>query len=132
MRGFAPQEASARRAKLVFPAPDLLGADRLLEREHEPGADRLHDPGVPASSRISGSGWYVWTLGLTKRIVPPPGTVGVRFANSARLATSTPGVPGPPTNLCVETKTASLYASCPSSRSGDGFMSIGRYGAAAA
>jgi hypothetical protein len=50
--------------------------------------------GVPASSRISAAAWYVWTLGLTKRIVPPPGTVGVRFAKSPRFATSTPSRAG--------------------------------------
>ena len=48
------------------------------------------------------------------------------IARNCRLATSTPGVPGPPMNLCGEMKTASLVASAA------GFMSIGRYGAAAA
>ena len=47
-------------------------------------------------------------MGLTKRIVPPPGTEGTRLRMSQRLVTSTPGVPGPPMNLCGETKTASL------------------------
>ena len=34
--------------EVVLAPPDLLGADRLLEREHEPGADRLDDRGRAA------------------------------------------------------------------------------------
>jgi hypothetical protein len=59
-------------------------------------------------------------------IVPPPGTEGTLLRKSELFATRRPGVPGPPTNLWGETNTASLYASCPSGTSGDGFMSIGR------
>ena len=69
-------------------------------------------------------------MGLTNRIVPPPGTVGTRLRNSDRFAISTPGVPGPPTNLCGETNTASFHASRSPFASGGGFMSIGRYGPA--
>ena len=43
MFGLLPQDASARRANAALAPADLLGADRLLEREHEPGADRLDD-----------------------------------------------------------------------------------------
>ena len=42
--------------------------------------------------------------------MPPPGTAGTRFWKRRLLATSTPGVPGPPTNLCGERKTASFQA----------------------
>ena len=82
--------------------------------------------GVPPSSRIAGSGWYRCPVGVTNRMVPPPGTEGTRLRTSQRLATRTPGVPGPPMNLCGETKTASLYASGPFGMSGAAFMSIGR------
>src|SRR5690606_39751642 len=52
--------------------------------------------------------------------------------NSARLATSTPGVPGPPINLCGERKIASLYANAPSGPLPCMFISISTYGPAAA
>jgi len=45
---------------------------------------------------------------LTKATVPPPGTVGTAFLNNAFLATSIPGVCGPPMNLWGEMKTASM------------------------
>ena len=43
MFGFAPHDASARRAKSCSRRRISSRADRLLEREHEPGADRLDD-----------------------------------------------------------------------------------------
>ena len=42
--------------------------------------------------------------------MPPPTTSGTRLCSSERRTTSTPGVPGPPTNLCGLMNTASLYA----------------------
>jgi hypothetical protein len=71
--------------------------------------------GVPPSSRTSASGWYDASVGLTNRTVPPEGTVGTARRSRSRFATRTPGVPGPPTNLCGDRNTASLSA-----------MSIGR------
>ena len=47
---------------------------------------------------------------LTKNTVPPPHWWGVEFLNKLFLATSTPGLSTPPTNLCIEKKMASLYA----------------------
>ena len=38
-----------------------------------------------------------------------PGIDGTAFANSRFLASSTPGVPGPPTNLWHEMKAASCH-----------------------
>ena len=55
MFGLRPQDASARRTKRVLAPADLVGADRLLEREHEPGADRLDDrrrAGLLADRRV--------------------------------------------------------------------------------
>ena len=43
MFGFSAHESSARRAKSMLAAADLIAPDRLLEREHESGADRLDD-----------------------------------------------------------------------------------------
>jgi hypothetical protein len=63
--------------------------------------------GVPPSSRWAISGWKSCPSALTYATVPPPTTTGMRFVNSARFATSTPGVPGPPISLCVEMNTAS-------------------------
>ena len=45
MCGLARHEARARRAKLVLAVADLVAADLLLQREHEPGTDRLDDAG---------------------------------------------------------------------------------------
>ena len=41
--GFSPHDASARRAKSLSRRWISSRADRFLEREHEPGADRLDD-----------------------------------------------------------------------------------------
>eukprot|EP01139_Manchomonas_bermudensis_P014548 Amastigsp_a508607_23.p6 type:complete len:103 gc:universal Amastigsp_a508607_23:842-1150(+) len=77
--------------------------------------------GVPPSSRASGSCRYICPSLLTKSTVPPPGAALCVDENSLRLATRSPGAPGPPGNLCGDTKTASgaLSGSPPS-----GFMSI--------
>ena len=77
--------------------------------------------GVPASSRWAGSTMYRCSDGFTYDTAPPPTTTGTEFVSNRRSTTSTPGVPGPPTNLCGERKTASLSA-----------ISIRRYGPAVA
>ena len=94
--------------EVVLAPLDLVGADRFLEREHEPCTDRLDDrrrASLLANRRL---GVVQCPVGLTKRIVPPPGTDGTRFWKSERFATRTPGVPGPPMNLCGDRNTASL------------------------
>ena len=71
----------------------------LLEREHEPGANRLDDrrrAALLADLRVR----VVGVRGRAdEQTVPPPGTDGTRLRSSARLATSTPGVPGPADEL---------------------------------
>ena len=62
--------------------------------------------------------------------VPPPGTSGTRLVTSSRRTTSTPGVPGPPMNLCGDRKIASLYAA--GSTPSGACMSMSTYGAHAA
>ena len=62
--------------------------------------------------------------------MPPPGTTGTRLVSSERRAISTPGVPGPPMNLCGDRKIASLCASAWLQHVGDHSMST--YGPAAA
>ena len=64
--------------------------------------------GVPPSSRVAGSPAYHSPAWFTNATTPPPGTVGTRLVNSSRRATSTPGVCGPPRNLCGDRNTASL------------------------
>ena len=121
MFGLAPHDASARRANERSRRPISAAPTCSLRANTMPARIDSTIAGVPASSQISGSGWYDCPVGVTKRIVPPPGTVGAGRRSSARLATRTPGVPGPPANLCGERNTASLPV-----------MSIGRYGPAAA
>ena len=51
----APPGRERAACERVLPPADLLGADRLLEREHEPGADRLDDrrrTGLLADRRV--------------------------------------------------------------------------------
>ena len=129
VRGPRPQRAAG---EVVLAAADLLAADRLLHGERQPGADRLHDGRRAALVPDRRIGVVGVPAGARERMVPPPGTEGTRLRSSERSATRTPGVPGPPMNLWGEMKTASLYASCPSGMSGAAFMSIGRYGPAAA
>ena len=56
------------------------------------------------------------------------GVVGTGRRTSSRRTTSTPGVCGPPANLCGENTTASLTSTPPAVVSR---IRIGRYGAAA-
>ena len=56
--------------------------------------------------------------------VPPPGTVGTRLRKSSRLATRTPGVSGPPTNLWGDRKIASFRSRSSSGSSPDGFIAM--------
>ena len=51
MCGFGAHDASARRTKRLLPAPDLVGADRLLERKARPARIDSTIAGVPPSSR---------------------------------------------------------------------------------
>ena len=46
--GFAPHDAQRAAREVVLAAADLLAADRVLERERQPGADRLDDRRGPA------------------------------------------------------------------------------------
>jgi hypothetical protein len=84
--------------------------------------------GVPPSSRATGSSRKTCPAGEANAMVPPPGTVGTPSPTSSRRTTSTPGVCGPPTNLCGEKNTASLWSPRPGALAA---MRIGRYGAAA-
>ena len=79
--------------------------------------------GVPASSRCAASVTYRCSSGFTYMTVPPPTTTGTVLVSSLRLTTSTPGVPGPPMNLCGDRKMASLRASGSPER---GFISMSR------
>ena len=91
MQGFSRHDASARRTKRVSRRWISSAPTASFSAKTSPARIDSTIAVVPPSSRISGSGWYDWLVGLTNRIVPPPGTDGTRLANSARLATSTPG-----------------------------------------
>mmetsp|Transcript_9453 Transcript_9453/g.35397 ORF Transcript_9453/g.35397 Transcript_9453/m.35397 type:complete len:270 (-) Transcript_9453:769-1578(-) len=80
--------------------------------------------GVPPSSRTSSFSWYACMASDVKMTVPPPGRSGGSCAALPCLGmllrtSSTPGVPGPPKNLCGDRKIASAPESC---------TSIGTYG----
>lgn len=54
---------------------------------------------------------YRWSFFVTKNTVPPPTVPGTALQRSLFFTTRTPGVPGPPTNLCPEKNMASLATS---------------------
>ena len=82
--------------------------------------------GVPPSSRISGSGWYECPVGVTKRIVPPAGTVGTRLREQRALGHQHARRARPAGELVRGEEDGVLErAAAPA-------MSIGRYGPAAA
>jgi hypothetical protein len=68
-------------------------------------------------------------MGSTKATVPPPGTVGTGLRTRSRRTTRTPGVCGPPGNLCGDRNTASLWSPAPGREAA---TRIGTYGPAAA
>ena len=72
----------------------------------------------------------VFMATLDTHVVALNSTTGTRLPNSSRRAMSTPGVDGPPMNLCGDRKIASLYAA--GSPPTGAVISMSTYGAAAA
>ena len=109
MFGLALQRSIARSMNDSSRARIASAPDRLLELEHEARPDRLDDRGRAAFLAMLG----VVEVDVLGRVDVGDGaaardTSGTRLRNSSRRATSTPGVPGPPMNLCGERKIASL------------------------
>ena len=90
---------------------DDVGADGLLERERPArrGSTRRWPGCRPPRGRPGRRGTGA-RRGSTNATVPPPGTVGTRLRIRSRRTTRTPGVCGPPTNLCGDRNTASLWS----------------------
>ena len=96
-----------------------LGADRLLEREHEPGADRLDDRGrarLLADDRVG-------VVGLPGRADEPDRPAARRgrhapLRRSERFATRTPGRAGAAGELVRGEEDRVLAASCRSAGTG--------------
>ena len=112
MFGLVDHERDRALDEVDLALADRVGADRLLELEHEPGADRLDDRGRAALLAEHRIGDVAVLLVVDVRDRAAAGRAGDGVGRpGARLTTSTPGVCGPPMNLCGEMNTASLYAS---------------------
>ena len=96
--------------EVLLVGPDHVDAHRLLELEDEPGADRLDDRRRAALLPMDRVGEIDVLLGVDVRDRASADHVGHRVLSSSRRTIRTPGVLGPPMNLCGERKTASLYA----------------------
>ena len=126
--GFAAQDASARRAKSCSRRRISSAPTASLSANTSPARIDSTIAGVPPSSRISGSGWYECPVGVTNRIVPPPGTDGTRLRSSAALGDEHAGRARAADELVRREEDRVLVGEVAVGTSGAGFMSIGRYG----
>ena len=109
MFGLAPPRSMARRMNDSSRSRIASAADRLLELEDEPRADRLEDRRRAALLAMLGVGEVAVLLGVDVGDRAAAGHRGHAVREQLALrTTSTPGVPGPPMNLCGERKIASL------------------------
>ena len=87
---------------------DHLDADRLFELEYQAGPDRFDDGRCAALLTLGG----VFQVAVRGRIDVGDGAAaghsGTRLRSNSRRSTRTPGVLGPPMNLCGLRKIASL------------------------
>ena len=108
---------------------DDVGSDGLLEREHQPGADRLDDGrGAAFLPRDR-----VVEVTVADRVDEGDGAAaghgGHPVAHQVAAHDQDAGVCGPPMNLCGDRKMASLWSPAPGA---DSLARIGTYGPAAA
>ena len=109
MAGSSRQRGDRPAQEVLLVGADDLDADRLLELEHQAGPDRLDDRRGAALLAVD----RVVEVAVLGRVDvgdrAAAGHVGHPVGQAARAATtSTPGVLGPPMNLCGPRKIASL------------------------
>jgi hypothetical protein len=111
--GFAAPALQGPPQEPLLPLPDQVGPDGLLEGHDQPGPDRLDDPRGAALL----PGHRVVQVALADRVDEgdraAPGHGGDPPGDQVPAHDQTPGVWGPPMNLCGEKKTASLWSPAP-------------------
>ena len=119
MPGLAAQRCSTCRHSCSSRAAIRSVPTACLRAKTRPARMDSTMAGVPPSSRATGSSRYWCPMGSTNATVPPPGAVGTVLRTRSRRTTRTPGVCGPPGNLCGDRNTASLWSPAPGRGGGD-------------